>query len=311
VNFRRPSVDGLPSQVGIRQFFEPAHTSGFLQALDQFNKKFHCAYARERKRYQKDLELNGSATHLKTSDFVRIVMDMWPYWSTPSDRRAAFRKVGILQDRLDSKQINRSKFAATFPEPPPVGDVDSFKTRPDEPVGVKKGSAAYWKAMYDGACVIIDAQLERQVGPKESGVLVPKKKQDVKQPSRARIIDGHGSATLSGLLEKVQEKNAEKTAAEDAKAARALQRAEKAAKKDEAYNQLLQGWKKCRDGCGCNTGRGKRKAPLRKASDEPFVCPYKDLVFCVTCGDIKRTACRKKGCIAERNDAAPAGTEEA
>ena len=40
------------SGVGIRQHFEPSQSYDLLQALDQFNKKFHEAYSKERKRYQ-------------------------------------------------------------------------------------------------------------------------------------------------------------------------------------------------------------------------------------------------------------------
>lgn len=51
---------------------------------------------------------------------------------------------------------------------------------------------------------------------------------------------------------------------------------------------------------------GARRRPLRGPAG-----PQEGRRRFLTCGDIKRTVCRKKGCIAERNDAAPAETEEA
>jgi hypothetical protein len=98
----------------------PAASSGFLQALDQFNKKFHMAYNKERKRYQKIRRMNSQPETINTADFFTIVSQIWPFWSTPSDRRVAFQKVGILQNRLDASLVDRSKFTAIMPEPPAV-----------------------------------------------------------------------------------------------------------------------------------------------------------------------------------------------
>ena len=70
-----PKVLEFCERVGIRLFFEPSNTSGFLQALDQYNKKFHEAYKKQKNLY-KEMLPPGQA--LNTADFVRIVAQMWP-----------------------------------------------------------------------------------------------------------------------------------------------------------------------------------------------------------------------------------------
>jgi hypothetical protein len=121
--FERHGFDGditAPCTCRIRQHFEPGASSGFLQALDQYNKKFHEAYTKERKRFQEQQRLEGRSETLNTSNFLSIVCDIWPFWSNPSDRRSAFKKVGILQHRLASDLVDRSKFTAVMKPPPPV-----------------------------------------------------------------------------------------------------------------------------------------------------------------------------------------------
>ena len=49
---------------GIRFFFEPSNTSGWLQALDQFNKKFHERYKKAKQRYKKTRQLEAHNPNL-------------------------------------------------------------------------------------------------------------------------------------------------------------------------------------------------------------------------------------------------------
>ena len=105
-----PQVMAFCAEKKIRQFFEPPKTSNYLQALDQFNKKFAEAYTKEKKRYLQEKKDAHESYSLSTSDFYQICLSIWPAWSTPSDRRRAFRKVGLSQVGINASNVNRSAF---------------------------------------------------------------------------------------------------------------------------------------------------------------------------------------------------------
>mmetsp|Transcript_22501 Transcript_22501/g.89346 ORF Transcript_22501/g.89346 Transcript_22501/m.89346 type:complete len:163 (+) Transcript_22501:5421-5909(+) len=48
--------------IGSRFHFEPPHSSGFLQALDQYNKMFHEAYTKEKNKYRPSSPVLAPAT---------------------------------------------------------------------------------------------------------------------------------------------------------------------------------------------------------------------------------------------------------
>ena len=66
-----PHVMAFCAEKKIRQFFEPPKTSNYLQALDQFNKKFAEAYTKEKKRYlQEKKDAYESYSHLISARFA-------------------------------------------------------------------------------------------------------------------------------------------------------------------------------------------------------------------------------------------------
>ena len=266
---------------GIRLFFELANTSGFLQALDQCNKKYHEAYNKAIKRYKENLNDQGiTSPSLTLSDFLQINAEIWSTWWTPLDRRNAFRRVGILQRGLDSDQVDRSKFY--FPPPPPL-DEPPVPTTAESPLDVKKGGTAYWKKKFESQCAITQNLMEIEVGPEQAGILVPDRVQRKKDPTKNRkITDGHGSATLSKLLEK---RVAQRTANEAEvlrKANAAQERAEKKAAKSAATLLQLEKWRACQGGCVCANFT---------------CCVYESLVLCPFCDTLKSRVCRVKSCL--------------
>jgi len=73
---------------GIHLFFEASNTSGFLQPPDQYNKKFHLAYEKN-----KELHKRRITRSLTTADQLQILTEIWSYWSTPVDRIKSYLKV--------------------------------------------------------------------------------------------------------------------------------------------------------------------------------------------------------------------------
>ncbi len=104
-----------------------------------------------------------------------------------------------------------------------------------------------------------------------------------------RITDGHGSATLSKLLEA---RTAQRMAAEAATQLKANAAQERAQKKAEASNAALaqlELWRACQGGCMCTGGAA--------------VCVVKGLVLCPYCDTLKRgrkcgaAACKEKAAM--------------
>ena len=231
-------------------------------------------YKKERKRYQDQNDCES----LHIGDFIAIFARMWPYWRSPSDRVNASRKVGITANGIDKSLINREKFAAgQMTEPPPVGDTKTDEFLIDSPEGVRKGSLAYYKYKAERAAAIIALQKNREVGPAESGMLVPQVKQPKKNMSRFRISEGHGSQKLSKMLEKRRAHTAARDEEERAKAARAEARVERATERATEFAARLAKWRACENECVCE------RAP----------CVWVGFLFCPSCSELKKGKCRK------------------
>jgi len=107
---------------GIEFFFEESNTSGFLQALDQYNRQLHLKYNEAKDLYKKGRALymvsNGSqkvdytTVKINLVDFVRILATFWFTWSSIADRIKSFMEVGITKEGLFPELINRCKFTA-------------------------------------------------------------------------------------------------------------------------------------------------------------------------------------------------------
>jgi len=284
---------------GIRLFFELANTSGFLQALDQFNKKYHEAYKKEKKRYKAALRDEGvSDPQLDLADFLQINAEIWNTWWSPSDRRTSFRRVGILQNRIDATKVNREKFH--FPLPPPVAKKEVLLVAAS-PEGLAKGGQAYYKAKFECQLEITKDVYETEVGPKEAGILVPEVVQRKRSAGCKRITDGHGSATLSKLLE-LRKTNRMAAEAEVMRKGNAAQeRADRKAASNDAAMAELELWRACLGVCVC-------------APPEGGPCPMASLVLCPYCDTLKKRACGVRSCkeaaAMEAGEAADTGAAE-
>ncbi|KAK3262288.1 hypothetical protein CYMTET_28846 [Cymbomonas tetramitiformis] len=105
---------------GIAQWSEKSNTSGKFQMLDQVNRQFHVEYikgAREHiklRRAQMEAEFNRvvdeSEVKLALTDFFIILSRIWFTWSIVMDRITAWRRVGVLPDRLAPELIPRDQF---------------------------------------------------------------------------------------------------------------------------------------------------------------------------------------------------------
>ena len=163
---------------------------------------YHEAYNKAKKRYKQELKDSGVLNpRLSTVDFIKINALIWSNWWTPTDRRTAFRQVGICQGKVAAELVNREKFYMPPPPPTPTAPLSLIAESPE---GVAKGSAEYWKAKYERQVAITQRLFNTEVGPKEAGILEVTVQQKRKEVSSMRITDGHGSSELTGLLEKLQ-----------------------------------------------------------------------------------------------------------
>ena len=97
---------------------------------------------------------------------------------------------------------------------------------------------------------------------------------------------------MSDLYNAVKNQRLEREAAEakTAAAADAREKKQTAAEKERA--RVVAAWTRCKGGCQCKYG-GTRGQTTKK---KDHVCPYKDLIMCDVCGDLKKTVCRKAAC---------------
>ena len=182
----------------IRQFFEPSNTSNYLQALDQFNKKFGEAYTKEKKRLLGEKVDAFGKYSLGTADFVEICLRIWPFWSTPSDRRRAFKLVGVTQVGINSSGVDKSAFYMAPNSPSVVGEIHpNFTPTLSSPAGVAVDTLEYAQHKLAEAKKKITFLNDREVGPKESGIMAIVSAQPRK--SSKRLTKSYGSAHMQHL----------------------------------------------------------------------------------------------------------------
>jgi hypothetical protein len=79
-----------------------------LQAVDVIAKQVHTAYKRKKRflieKYGKERWRDSELTQ---GDFLRIVLSIWPHWSSKEERQHAFRKVGITGGGLKPNFLNK------------------------------------------------------------------------------------------------------------------------------------------------------------------------------------------------------------
>ena len=117
---------------------------------------------------------------------------------------------------------------------------------------------------------------------------MPKMRAPKCNTSRKRIADGHGSATMQDLLGQRKAARLEREKADEARMEKAVARAAAAAQRDAQAKVLFDAWKQCSDECCCDAAEGKCVG----------LCH-----LCVTCGDLKKSLCRKEKCRQERDAA--------
>jgi len=148
------------------------------------------------------------------------------------------------------------------------------------PVGVRRGSSAYLHAKLEGLQSIVLALSNRAVGPAESGIMEVTQTQPVRDGSRHRITDGHGSSTMQDLLGQRVRQREGREAADAATHQKALLRASAKAASSAKSVALFEAWSKCRDGCKC----------AGAADDDAGPCAASRLVLCPHC-DVLSHAC--------------------
>ncbi|KAK3277363.1 hypothetical protein CYMTET_14622 [Cymbomonas tetramitiformis] len=206
-----------------KMYVERSNSSQFLQALDQFNKKFHNQYIKAKKNYKKEkvvqLTRESGKPHssgdikLSKIDFLIIFSRISLDWCTAEDRRTSFRVVGILQNALAPSEIDRKAFIVQ-PESPKATSVVTFGPVAS-PEDVRKNSTGYWKAKFL-ACDERRVALENlHARPKEIGLLdVPMFTATGKRRKR-NFTDKHGSLDMQQMLELREEADSIEEAARE------------------------------------------------------------------------------------------------
>ena len=278
-------------EYNFRMYVERSNSSQFLQALDQFNKKFHNQYNKAKKNYKKEaavmLASETGKTHtsgdikLTKIDFLKIFSRISLDWSTAEDRRTAFRVVGILQNALDPSEICRKAFIVQ-PESPKAPTI-TFGPIPS-PENVRRNSAEYWKAKFL-ACDERRVSLESlHVKPRELGLLnVPQFTASGKKRKR-NFTDKHGSLDMQQMLELREEADALEEADRERRDENVRTRQERA---DQAYQlqvDTIDAFFLCHnDGvweCKCAT----------------TPCPQLNKKHCTYCNKVKSRVCMTAAC---------------
>ena len=96
--------------------------------------------------------------------------------------------------------------------------------------------------------------------------------QPMKDPSRHRITDMHGSAKMNDLLGKRKAQREGRESEAEQKAERAEGRAAAKAAKDAASKAKFDAWLKCRGGCCCGEGGAAAIRSGRYGGDADTLC---------------------------------------
>ena len=295
------------NRLGISLFTEEGKTSGFLQALDQYNAKWHHVYGKGRDEYMLTYEsvYGEPLESIGIAEFLRIIggdddLDfpgIYFCWASALDVKKAWRRVGVVGKRIDDSQIDRTYFIDQAPPSAAAPQEKTLEEKIKTPPGVRSGS----QAAKDYKIRVLTEELERaqkrEFSPTEMGLLEPRQVTKKQKPERSktRISATSGSMALNNINGQTQAQEAERKA----EAARiAAKKAESAAKKAAAEQEvaaLEAAFELCKDGCACGGGDS---------------CPAKGLVRCETCSALKkalkggqwvgRADCRVKACVDAR-----------
>ena len=320
------AATGEAPRLGICLWTEEAGVSGFLQALDQYNSKFHRHYnlgvsalkIAHKAHFGEELPQLGLEQFMMVlgGDAVLGLPGMWFSWASPYDIVTAWRRVGITGNKLVPELIDRSEFidqyaavaeaeaeaeAATGPSSPLPPTLDQLAKTPP---GVKSGTVTsergkVQRLLERGRQLELQLQAQRDApfDPEEAGLLVASvaKKPKSKSRKRARLSDKNGSMTMQGVREERDERDAEDEALAATRQAKKLLTL---AKKEEATNEKAEmevSFSRCEVSCHC----GRRVE----------TCRWAGFKRCPTCSEIKKGACRAKACVAARKPLLLTGPE--
>ena len=279
------------ASVGIRLWYEESLTSDYLQALDQYNRKFHQEY---RKGVKEERRLRNKPTmRISFIDFLLIFSRIWFHWSSPMDRIRSFRKVGITAHGLRPDLVNRSKFTIGELRPDDNADDDQIDITVPSPEGVRKGSQLYYKRKYGAAMEVIDKLVQIPWTPAAGQLLVttPQPSQTCISNRQRLAEEEFGSYTLKDMGETKRQKKAEAEAERlriDSNKAAAAEKKEAAA---QALHDLTVTYNDCTPDCMCGADEGQ--------------CPMLKYKMCACCHQLKKGLCKVRVCVESRKPVEP------
>jgi len=289
------------ADLGIRLFFEEAKTSQFLQPPDQVTKLCHGAYIKGKNQYKKlHKKIYGEEATIGMIEFIEIwggcedlgYQGAWFSWCTAQVIQEAWRRCGWLGCLLAPEEIDRSSFIdqpTASPTPPPARATPpplTYEEALAPPEGVRAGSLAATQAVNAQLKRYIEQNVHAPLDPVAIGLLEPKaakKKKGTRDKTQIDESEG-GDAFLRDLAGKARSKQVRKE--EEAARVESNKRArlEKKEEAEAAATALRMAFDLCKPVCTCGI----------------VPCPQEKMQLCETCGDIKKSICRKAVCVAAR-----------
>ena len=303
------AATGCCNRLGIRLWTEEPFTSGFLQALDQYNSAFHRAYNKAKEVYKTAYEARYK-TPIKSfglPQFMSVlggdeelgVPGMWFTWADPFDIITAWRKVGVTGNVFAPDLINRAEFidqplaeAAAAAEA--VSGLPSKRQRcaatvAPTPPGMRRDTAGAWQAKFEAMreyAEELEAKAAERFSPLDAGILVPDvvtKVAPLRARTKSRLSDKHGSLTMQEVSADKDERDADAAVAADEAAAKRLKSAEKKDDAARARADVVAGFEACQHACVCPS--------------QP--CAWSGWKLCPACGP-KKGLCKVRACAAAR-----------
>ena len=342
----REDLVGEAHSLGVSLFFEESNTSHILQMLDKIFEKLHAEYRRGLKEYKAQHKAMyvcsasayaqaaqayvcvrarltagcvcryGDEVDIGIPEFLEVLggckalglEGIWFSWCSKRDIIAAWRHVGIIANRLDPSQIDRSNFidrviaeeeAATSPtrretrqqtngrSPDPHATPRSIEEAVKTPDGMRSNDVEALKVKVARLTKLARSQEKAGFDPTVvPGVLEPnvapvKKRQ--RDRSRASQSEG-GSARLRNLHGETVEKREAAEKKQDEVQQRKEAQQEKRELAAEAERVLRAAFELCQRGCVCG--------------EQP--CKVQGYKQCEVCKEVKRRVCTKRACVAAR-----------
>jgi hypothetical protein len=270
---------------------EPAASSGWLQALDQYNKKCHEAY-KKALRVWKANHAGGDDESVNIGAFYEILTSFWLTWSSPVERMNAFRKVGISAT-LDPSAVDTGRFKAVVEQQALISmssaaaatelqlDLSIPEGSMMSPDGTQKQQLEYFKLMHTRALKVI-AMLHAT--PMLPSHVLPKPNLQKDKPDRSVIEADSGSFDMRELVLKGIELREQKESKAEQVAARREEREDRREEEEAVRTGLVTLWKKFNKGAECQCNGSKAKECSASGGGH----------YCKLCDKVKPKPCRAK-----------------